>query len=165
MQATAATGAVATEGNVTGTWAQVASEGQYFQAAETVPVRYGYGAQWIKIKNLKGNYRCEVSTFGVDPAPGVQKICESRSIDGRGGQADLSWTPSGDSAVVGYRVYYGTASKVYAQAPGSGFFASDQSQFSLAGLPVGATYYFAVTSIDAAGKESTFSNEAAKLVQ
>lgn len=76
--------------------------------------------------------------------------------------ATLSWTaPAG--AVTGYRVYYGTASNTYSQAPGTGSFATT-STFTVTGLPSGRTYYFAVTAIDAAGTESAYSNEASKLI-
>ncbi len=74
----------------------------------------------------------------------------------------MSWTaPTG--AVNGYRVYYGTASRTYSQAPGTGIYAATTT-LTVSGLPSGRTYYFAVTAIDAAGAESAYSNEASKLI-
>lgn len=146
------------------TWKRVAEQDQYFQAAKPIVVRFGYGSLWTQTK-LTGNYRCVTSTFGVDPAPGVQKVCESKSGTWLPGVATLSWTPSADNAVSGYRVYLGISANTYLQTPGSGFYAADQSGFTVTGLPAGNTYHFAVTSIDAAGNESTYSNEVTKLVQ
>ena len=78
------------------------------------------------------------------------------------GTATLSWTAPAAS-VVGYRVYYGTSSRSYSQALGSGAFVAT-STYVVTGLQSGRTYYFAVTAIDAAGAESGFSNEASKTV-
>jgi fibronectin type 3 domain-containing protein len=67
------------------------------------------------------------------------------------------------ASVTGYRVYYGTASRSYSQALGSGEFVTT-STYIATGLQSGRTYYFAVTAIDAAGAESAFSNEAGKTI-
>jgi Fibronectin type III domain len=78
------------------------------------------------------------------------------------GTATLSWTaPAG--SVAGYRVYYGTASRSYSQALGSGTVVTGTT-FTISSLPAGYTYYFAVTAFDDAGVESAYSNEASKLI-
>jgi fibronectin type 3 domain-containing protein len=64
---------------------------------------------------------------------------------------------------MGYRVYYGTSSRSYQQALGSGVFAGGKEAV-LMNLAQGATYYFAVTAIDAAGQESGYSAEGTKLI-
>ena len=64
---------------------------------------------------------------------------------------------------MGYRVYYGTASRTYSQALGNGIFVSTPT-LVVQNLPTGHTYFFAVTAIDAAGVESAYSNEASKLI-
>ncbi len=69
------------------------------------------------------------------------------------------------TAVTGYRVYYGTAAGSYLQARGSGVAVGNVSTYAAAGLQQGVAYYFAVTSVDAAGVESAFSAEASKLIQ
>ncbi len=74
----------------------------------------------------------------------------------------LSWAAPARS-VAGYRVYYGTSSRSYSQALGSGAFVAT-STYVVTGLQAGHTYYFAVTAIDAAGLESAFSNEASKTI-
>ena len=67
--------------------------------------------------------------------------------------------------VKGYRVYYGTSSRSYSQAAGTGLSAGNTTSFTVTGLPRGHLYYFAVTSVDGAGNESPYSNEASKLIQ
>lgn len=81
------------------------------------------------------------------------------------GQATLGWTATPDPAVVGYRVYYGSASKTYAQTKGSGVPVGTSTAYTATGLANGTQYFFAVTSVDASGHESDYSNEAAKTVQ
>ena len=78
------------------------------------------------------------------------------------GTATLSWDAPAAS-VTGYRVYYGTSSRSYSQALGSGAFVAT-STYVAAGLQSGRTYYFAVTAIYAAGAESGFSNEVSKTI-
>jgi fibronectin type 3 domain-containing protein len=61
-------------------------------------------------------------------------------------------------------VYYGTGSRSYSQALGSGEFVATGT-YVVTGLQSGRTYYFAVTAVDTAGAESGFSNEATKTVR
>ena len=77
----------------------------------------------------------------------------------------LAWDTANDSRVTGYRVYYGTSSGAYLQAPGAGAVVSNTTQYSLTGLPTGKTYYFSVTSVDGSGTESPHSNEVSKYLQ
>ena len=75
----------------------------------------------------------------------------------------MSWTaPAG--TVSGYRVYYGTSSRNYSQSLGGGIFVST-TNYTVSGLTVGQTYYFAVTAIDSAGVESGYSTEGSKVIQ
>jgi fibronectin type 3 domain-containing protein len=67
--------------------------------------------------------------------------------------------------VVGYRVYYGRASGSYLQAIGAGLNAGSSTAFTVNALPAGSTYYFVVTSVDGAGRESAYSNEATKQIR
>ena len=74
--------------------------------------------------------------------------------------ASLAWEASPDSGVAGYNIYFGGASGNYTNVISAG----NTTSTSLAGLVEGATYYFAVTAVDAFGVESGFSNEAAYVV-
>jgi fibronectin type 3 domain-containing protein len=65
--------------------------------------------------------------------------------------------------VVGYRVYWGTASRAY-QPRGSGTLAGAGNSYVVGNLQSGRTYYFAVTAYDGAGTESDFSAEATKTI-
>lgn len=78
--------------------------------------------------------------------------------------AGLAWDAQSDPRVAGYRVYYGTGSRDYAQAKGSGLDAGNCTSYVVSNLGRGSTYYFAVTAYDASGNESDFSNEASKSI-
>jgi len=73
----------------------------------------------------------------------------------RASSVNLTWDPSTDSTVVGYNVYYGTASHSYQTLIPVG----NHVSAAVSGLSDGTTYYFAVTAIDAFGVESDFSTE------
>ena len=70
----------------------------------------------------------------------------------------LRWNPASEPNVNGYRVYYGTASRNYVQPYGQGV-VSASATATLAGLPGGRRYFFAVTATNSLGKESGFSDE------
>ena len=67
----------------------------------------------------------------------------------------LLWDPSTTSDVVGYKVYYGGASKAYTNTISVG----NVTNATLQNFVTGATYYFAVCSVDSEAIESTLSNE------
>jgi hypothetical protein len=76
--------------------------------------------------------------------------------------ATLSWNASTSSDTVGYKVYKGTASGSYG-AP----LATLQGpvlSYQATGLLMNTTYFFVVTSYDAAGNESLHSNEVSKSI-
>jgi|ERR1700733_8243532 len=72
----------------------------------------------------------------------------------------LGWDPSSDTNVVGYNIYYGTASSNYTYKVAVGNIMAT----TLSNLTSGTTYYFAATAFDASGNESDFSNEATFIV-
>ncbi len=83
------------------------------------------------------------------------------------GSATLAWaapktntdgTPLTDLA--GYKVYYGTSSKNYTSVTNIG----NATTYTVNNLPSGI-YYFAVTSYDNTGIESSYSNEVSKTIQ
>jgi hypothetical protein len=68
----------------------------------------------------------------------------------------LAWSPSISADIAGYRIYYGTVSGNYTSQVTIG----NTNSATISGLVDGATYFFAATSLDGAGNESPFSNEA-----
>jgi hypothetical protein len=85
------------------------------------------------------------------------------SVGNGPGSATLAWSAPTDGRVTGFRVYVGASSGSY-QPKGNGFNAGDGTSFTVTGLDSGKTYYFAVTSYDGSGNESSFSAEATKKV-
>jgi hypothetical protein len=68
----------------------------------------------------------------------------------------LTWNPSSDTNVAGYKIYFGGASRVYTNAMTLG----NVTNVTISGLSAGATYFFGATTMNATGIESDFSNEA-----
>jgi hypothetical protein len=73
----------------------------------------------------------------------------------RAGSATLTWQPSPSEGVAAYHIYYGNRSY-----QSSLVVPSQTTTTQIEGLAAGATYYFLVTAVDAAGAESRPSNEA-----
>lgn len=155
-----------------GTWTEVAKEGQSFKLGShsifsiRKYVRFGAGNAWVG-KYLYGTRQCISSTFGLDPAPGIAKVCQVYSADPAPAPtppntAQLTWSAP-PASVAGYRVYYGTASNTYNQSKGNGIYVT-QPAYTVTSLTSGTVYYFAVTAIDASGQESAYSNEVSKTI-
>ncbi len=68
----------------------------------------------------------------------------------------LTWSPSSNTNVAGYKIYYGGTSRNYTNV----LVAGNVTSYTVAGLSEGATYYFSATTVDGTGNESSFSNEA-----
>ncbi|HUU71603.1 MAG TPA: fibronectin type III domain-containing protein [Burkholderiales bacterium] len=98
---------------------------------------------------------------GSDPALAVSPD-ESLSQPAPPGTAILAWDAVTHPDLSGYRVYYGTASGQYLQAPGHGISVGNVTTQTLTGLSSATRYYFTVTSVDTSGNESGFSNEVFK---
>src|ERR1051325_10824346 len=71
------------------------------------------------------------------------------------GSVTLSWAPSSDPNVVGYKIYYGAVSGTYTNVIDTG----SSTTVTINGLVNGVTYYFAATAYNILGLESDFSNE------
>ena len=76
------------------------------------------------------------------------------------GTAILSWAPTVEGTPAGYRVYVGTSSGLYGYA--GPFDVTGGTSFTLSDLPLGHTYYFAVSAFDQWGNESPKSDEVSK---
>jgi hypothetical protein len=68
---------------------------------------------------------------------------------------EVTWNASLDTNVVGYKLYYGTVSQQYTNVVVAG----NVTDASISGIQSGNTYYFAATSYNAAGWESSYSPE------
>jgi len=71
---------------------------------------------------------------------------------GSGQQVTLGWNASPDPTVVGYYLYYGSTSGVYANKINVG----TNTTFTVTSLIAGSTNYFTTTSYNAAGVESGY---------
>lgn len=85
------------------------------------------------------------------------------------GKANLSWNPSSESDIKGYRIYYGTE-KRKGDCPKDGGYGKkvdvgNRTSYQLENLENNSTYYFSVTSYNTSGKESCFSEEMSKTVR
>jgi fibronectin type 3 domain-containing protein len=81
------------------------------------------------------------------------------------GKATLQWTTPASyiddgtaMTVAGYKIYYGTETGVYTNVIDVG----KVNAYTVSGLSVGNTYFFAVTAYDATGVESDPTDEQAK---
>jgi Fibronectin type III domain len=77
--------------------------------------------------------------------------------------AILSWTLGTDSNLAGYKVYVGTASGTY-NYPGSPFTLGKLNTYTVNNLPIGQTYFFAVSAVNTAGNDSALSAEVSKSI-
>ena len=73
--------------------------------------------------------------------------------------ATITWSANTEADLAGYRVYVGTRSGVYSLGT---FEVVGRTSFTVPNLPVGTTYYFAVTAFDKTGQESAKSGEFSK---
>ncbi|BFU95871.1 MAG: hypothetical protein NTNFB02_25930 [Nitrospira sp.] len=79
------------------------------------------------------------------------------------GNAILSWNLGTENDLAGYKFYVGTASGTYGY-PGSPFTIGRITTYKIVDLPVGQTYYFALSAYDKAGNTSALSAEVHKSI-
>lgn len=77
--------------------------------------------------------------------------------------ATLFWTLGSESDLAGYKIHIGLSSGVY-NYPGSPFSVGRTNTHMIANLPVGQTYFFALSAYDKAGNNSPLSAEISKSV-
>jgi len=73
-------------------------------------------------------------------------------------QVTLAWDRNTETDLAGYKVYYGTGSRVYNWFIDVG----NATTCTVTGLADGSTYYFAATAYDGSGLESVYSSEVSK---
>lgn len=151
-------------------WVTCAPEGGVCAFSGTRNARFGANGVHF-YKTVTGSIACNNAAWGGDPIIGIAKSC---AYDNGGtvaappapaptaGTATLAWSALADARTQGYRVYWGTAPGNYQQARGNGLAAGTATGYVVRDLPMGRTYYFAVTAYDASGTESAFSTEASK---
>jgi len=88
--------------------------------------------------------------FGI----GVSIIVGIIASNALAAQATLAWDPNTESDLAGYRIHYGTASGSYTVHTD----VHNVTTYTVDGLTVGQTYYFAASAYDTAGNESGYSN-------
>ena len=74
--------------------------------------------------------------------------------------ATVSWNANTESDLAGYRIYVGTRSGSYGFV--GPFEVTKSTSFTVPNLPLGATYFFAVSAFDKSGNESAKSAEVSK---
>jgi chitodextrinase len=99
----------------------------------------------------------------VDGAGNASNISNSASATTLAANtATLQWDAVNYPTLSGYRVYVGTSSGTYQQAPGSGINVGNVTTYTVTGLGAGTRYFFAVTAFDGSNNESGYSNEVFK---
>jgi hypothetical protein len=68
-----------------------------------------------------------------------------------------------ETDLAGYKIYVGTAPGQYTY-PGSPIVIGRTGNYTIAGLPSGQTYYFAISAFDDTGSESGLSAEVSKSI-
>ncbi len=77
------------------------------------------------------------------------------------GKVNISWHPNPENDIRGYRIHYGTAPGQYTFTQYTG----NVTNYFIDNLDINWKWYFAVTALDLAGNESSFSDEVATLVE
>ncbi len=84
----------------------------------------------------------------------------SQSISKADPSLNVSWIACTDTNILGYKLYYGSASQQYTHIVEAG----NTNNALISGVQPGNTYYFAATSYNGAGVESAYSPEVAYTV-
>ncbi len=82
-------------------------------------------------------------------------ILPAFSQEAHAAQITLAWNANSEPTVTGYKVYYGTASRVYSAVIDVGNWTS----CVISGLQEGITYFFTATAYNSEGDESSYAGE------
>jgi len=80
---------------------------------------------------------------------------------GETGTINLAWHPNTEPDVAGYKVYYGTSSRIY----GPGIDVGNVKTFALTGLIKGRRYLISVKAYNTSRHESDFSYEVSSIAK
>jgi hypothetical protein len=100
------------------------------------------------------------SSSSSAPSATAPSSASSGALPGAG-SATLSWTLNSETDLAGYKIYIGTSPGLYTY-PGSPIVIGRIDSYAIIGLPIGQTYYFAVSAFDDSGNESGLSSEVSK---
>jgi cytolysin (calcineurin-like family phosphatase) len=110
-----------------------------------------------------GTYNATITIMASGSTNSPQQIPVSLTLSTTAaGTASLTWNTSTESDLAGYKVYRGTASGTYGAPLAT--LPKTTASYTTTGLQTGTTYFFAITSYDSSGNESTFSNEVSKSI-
>jgi len=82
------------------------------------------------------------------------------AVSAKSATSTLSWDAVSDPAVAGYKLHYGEVPGVYTNSVDTG----KTTSCTVATLTEGKTYYFAATTYDSKGNQSSYSNEVSKSI-
>ena len=122
--------------------------------------REHHGPGELQLHRAADTVRWPFKITGLTKFLGGLLILAALSTTVQAASVTLAWNPSPDPAVAGYNLYYGGTSGNYTNKVSAGLATSAVTS----GLLVGATYYFAATTYNAAGMESPFSGEVPYIV-
>jgi hypothetical protein len=95
-------------------------------------------------------------SFTNTPAVFFRGVCSNLT-----GSVTLTWPPSTDLLVVGYKVYYGTASGAYSSVINVG----NVTKATISNLTGGVVYYFTIRTYSVLGLVSSYSSEISAIPQ
>lgn len=101
----------------------------------------------------ESDYSNEVEYTTPWPPPAAPVV--ELSLGDNPWEVRLTWSPSPDSRVTNYRVFWGTQSGAYSDSRDVG----NVTTATVGALAAGTTYYFAVLAVTGDGQPSAFSNE------
>ena len=94
--------------------------------------------------------------------------CWEGFLFGDNGFINLAWNSNKEHNLAGYKIYYGTSSKIYSSSIDVKFATQstpDTVTYTLRGLKINQKYFIAMTAYNEAGRESGYSEEVSSIAQ
>ncbi len=139
-------------------WEQVVEEGDTTGHAYSLSTAVSRGDALDFVVNRGGddNNDCDATRF--DPTivhTSTELSAGNAAVVDNSQSVLLAWSPNRESDLQGYKIYYGTSSRNYTVSIDVGKITS----YTVNGLSLGRTYYFALKAVDTAGNQSGYSTE------